>query len=235
MTDTNTPNGGPEWERNEAAKLLAAGVKAGDDAVIEQSADRLGDAVVNAVTSRLISTLVQTLRAEVKPQFEQLSGEVKQQVGAISHRLDNSDTARITRNTQFQVQLDNRLDAFAEKQDAMLASVQDGTARLGKIETDIDALHQGYNSNAARIAAIEAYTRANRRAELDTVVHKQQAIEQQLIEHDRQIRGVKEFFATFVSPEEQADERDAITSAANDLRELLALMREERARRGDAS
>lgn len=130
MTDNkiDKTEGGPEWERQQAAKRMAAGVQAGDATEIEIAADRLGDAVVNAASSRLIKTLILTIQTEIKPEIVDLTTEVK----AANRR---TSTVYAWLETEFQTNAAWR-DKYSSEIDRILTSVQDGTTRLGKIETE---------------------------------------------------------------------------------------------------
>lgn len=75
--------GGPEWERNEAAKKIARAVAAADEAAIAEGADRLGDAVTNATAERLIPTLEKTLKSVVRPSIDKLVEAINQNSQAI--------------------------------------------------------------------------------------------------------------------------------------------------------
>jgi hemoglobin-like flavoprotein len=160
MTDKKIEQGGPEWERNEAAKRIAAAIAAGDAAALEVAADRLGDAVVNASTSRLIQTLIQTIKVEIKPEITGLSTDVRvanQRAGAIYSWLERE----FATNAEWRDKYSEEIDRQGEQQRDILAAVQDGAARLGKIETE-----------QARQAAIIASRPAERQAEHQAIVEE---------------------------------------------------------------
>ena len=161
-------------------------------------------------------------------------------VKAVETVLAREIGALSSRQSYFFNQLDTEFktnaawrDKYSKEIDATLAELKVVSASMGKIETDIDALRQGYNSNVARITAIEEYARGSRRAELDTIARRQAAHDQELLRIGREIETIKPFFQELISPDEQADKDDAAASLAAELRELLAWVREERQRRAN--
>lgn len=153
---TNEPTkGGPEWERNEAAKQIGAGVQAGDaDAVIE-GADRLGDAVVNGVTSKLFRTL--------KVVFDE---SLKEHVAPIGrNQIDLS-----TKVNQWQHDGRIQLDAFKDSQDAILAAIQEVRGEVGKTQADITAIVERMD---ARDALNDERHEASRDFQQQTLEHRE--------------------------------------------------------------
>ena len=178
MTDPEQ-QGGPEWERNQAAKRIAAAVQAGDESGIEEGADRLGDAVVNATASRLIPTLEHTLAVvlanQIRPIGQQFDTLIEQ---FASIRRDDLALRHATMK---------RLDALADshkaiddRQAEILTAVRDGAARLGKIE--VEQARQG-----AIVDARPAQRAAEKQERLDWqagIERRIEALEQMRHSHD---------------------------------------------------
>jgi hypothetical protein len=232
MTDDDTPTGGPEWERNQAAKRIADAVQAGDAAAIAVGADRLGDAVTNAVTSRLIDGLIQTLNVVVKPQFAELA-----------RWLENSDQSRLQRN----VEVNLSFTRLHEENDTTLTAVQEVGRGLGKLEkiqkvqgTRIGAIERVLKTRPAQRAA-EEQQRAKRHNEVldrldardtladtryeeakdfdaETLAHRErqdaeiaaqrhdiEQMKQELDQLKRTTGEIKEYLPSLPSPEERTD------------------------------
>ena len=150
MTDTQI-EGGPEWERNEAAKDMAAAIEAGDSAALEIAASRLGDAVVNASTSRLIKTLIDTIKVEIKPEIGALATDVRtatQRSNAIYGWLE----------TEFQTNAKWR-DKYSGEIDATLAAVQEVAVTQKKQSADIQALKAGQDAMVGQISNVDEESR----------------------------------------------------------------------------
>lgn len=130
--------GGPEWERNEAAKALADAVAAGDSQAIEQATNRLGDAVVNGASSKLIGGMLTAVGTIVR-------GEV----APIRAHLEQSDRARIDRNALFQTHIDSRFDAFGIELSKLSALPGEVGAALGTFQESLDEI-------ASEVASVKA-------------------------------------------------------------------------------
>lgn len=140
MTDDETQAGGPDWERNEAAKRLAAAVQAGDAQAIEEAADRLGDAVVNATASRLIPTLEKTLASVVAPEFKR----VERWHTSVVESFGKLRTDDYTRWYESDQQTRAAVRALGTEIDQAkrdtVAAVQEVAVAVGKTQDDITAI-----------------------------------------------------------------------------------------------
>lgn len=130
MSDETRPEGGPDWERNQAAQLWAAATMAGDSDQIVLAANRMGDALVNGTTSRLIDGLLQTFKSILGKELAE-RGKVEEQRW----------TYTLKRLDELFKRGDAQADVFAGL--ATLPALIEGmaaesAARLGKIEARLD-------------------------------------------------------------------------------------------------
>lgn len=154
--------GGPEWERNEAARALADAVAAHDPQAIEQGAHRLGDAVVNGVTSKLVSGLLGAI-----------GPIVRSEIAPIKTHLDNSDRARRERNVQFQEHIDSRFDAFGVELSKLSALPGEVGAALSTFQESLDDI-------ASEVASVKADVAEQIRALSTAAQARYTGLEQQI-------------------------------------------------------
>jgi hypothetical protein len=137
-------NGGTGWELSEAIRLMGEAVASGDPEQIATAMRRHGEALSNSAALVLIPTLKTTLETVLKTQ-----------IGQIARRLDNSDRARLNRNTELQEHIDKRFDGMAGEFDKMIAG-QEGLARgLGKSQEDIETIFSTQTEHTARLDALD--------------------------------------------------------------------------------
>lgn len=134
MTDNdNHDQGGPEWERSQAAKLWAAATMAGDEGQITLAANRMGDAVLNGVTSQLIDGLIKTFKNEVvKITAEREQREIdrdKLHKQRWDYTLDQLD--QLIKRGNAQADLFGKLEGMPNAIETLAREV---ATRLGKLE-----------------------------------------------------------------------------------------------------
>lgn len=112
--------GGSSWELSEAIKLMGEAVASGDPEQIATAMRRHAEALTNSANTTLIPTLRSVLESVVK-----------QEVGELSTRLDNSDRARLARSSEFQSHIDTKFDRMWDAVDGLKKETQDGIAALG--------------------------------------------------------------------------------------------------------
>ena len=162
------PTGGTSWELSEAIRLMGEAVASGDPEQIATAMRRHGEALSNSAAMVLIPTLKTTLETVLKTQ-----------IGVITRRLENSDKARLNRNTELQEHIDSRFDGLAGELDKMLASQEVLARGLGKTEQDIEDLRTITAAHAADIAAIQQADRDDIRAEIAHIKARQERYEQE--------------------------------------------------------
>ncbi len=136
MTDKQI--GGAPWELGQAATRMVQALVAGDIAEIEQAMSDYAAALGSQATSSMAAIAAPLMIAIV---------EVRGAIAALDTHLGNSDQARLNRNTQFQTDMDTRLDTHSAALDRIEQSV---IIRRQAIDERLDA-HEG------RIARIEQH------------------------------------------------------------------------------
>ncbi len=176
--------GGSDMDSQRAGELLAAAVVAGDTDAIKQAVFDQNAALINKSMTTVIPTLKSVLESVLKAQ-----------IGALTTRMDKSDSARLKRNAQFQDHLDHRFDAFGEELTMAVGLVQEvqasqatfqdrltGTeARVTAIEADSLAIHASIARLEAvndRLAKIEAHIAGSRRDEIGKLRAELDALKQ---------------------------------------------------------
>lgn len=135
--------GGAGWERGQAAKLLAEGVRAGDAETVELAANRLGDALVNGVAAAMIPTLQNVLELVLRRQIDQ-----------IAERLDNRDRHDLDWRTELRSHLDARFDAYGQELDQKFDLLGLMNIRVGDLEqrvADNELRQARYESEQAQL------------------------------------------------------------------------------------
>ena len=133
--------GGAEWERGEAAQLLADAVQRGDAQAIVVAADRLGDSLINGTASRLIPTLQHVLEIVLK-----------RELGSVTERLDQRDRRDLDWRTELRSHLDDRFDAYGRELDAIGARLDD----IGLLNIRVTDLEQRLSAAELRETRLEA-------------------------------------------------------------------------------
>lgn len=127
-TVEKSQEGGSEWELSEAIKLMGEAQASGDPEQIATAMRRHAEALTNSTNTTMIPTLRNVLETVVRTE-----------IGKLSTRIDNSDKARLARNTQFQLELNTRLDGHAHVLDEdvkrLAASVEGAATLAGKAHT----------------------------------------------------------------------------------------------------
>ena len=136
MTDEPQGEGGPSWERNQAAKQIADALLAGDAAAVEVGADRLGDAITNAAAAVLIPTLKHTLEVVLK-----------QQVSALAQQEERRFDYLLDQMTAFTRKEDGRHEAYH-------AEITNGFAEVRGLRGDFTALQSGFQSIRDQLAEL---------------------------------------------------------------------------------
>lgn len=163
------PNGGADWERNEAAHLLARALLADDAVAVATATSRLGDAVVNGVSSKLIvsvqTTFQEALRRELERhraaqqelyvqqerRYSHILSEVQAHIGHTDTRLDlvYAVVADLPREL---LALDRKIEAHNTAKDARLERLEqqqaDLTRQIAAIAAQYDALMARLNQRA---------------------------------------------------------------------------------------
>jgi len=136
MTDKQV--GGAPWELGKAATRMVQALVAGDVQEIEQAMSDYAAALGSQATSSMAAIAAPLMAGIV---------DLRTAIAKIDTRLDRSDHARLTRNAQFQGELDMRLDVHGATLDRIEQSL---AARRAAIDERLDN-HEG------RIARIEQH------------------------------------------------------------------------------
>lgn len=137
MSEDTPQEGGPEWERNQAAAQIAAALLAHDADALVIGADRLGDAVTNAATARLIPTLKHTLESVVA-----------KQIGALAEQMDARESAVFEWRVETRERTDRRFDTFG-------AELDNGFAEVRGLRGDFAALQAGFHEIRDQLAQLK--------------------------------------------------------------------------------
>ena len=143
-TDDAPKEGGPEWERNQAAQQIAAALLAGDAEGVERGADRLGDAVTNATAAKLIPSLQHVLETVVKGQIR-----------ILAEKIEYSDTKAYEWRYEQRERTDHRFDNFGAELDAFNAQFGLAIAEVRGLRGDFSALQAGFQRVAADVDALK--------------------------------------------------------------------------------
>ncbi len=142
---TNTQKGGAPWELGKAATRMVQALVAGDVSEIEQAMSDYAAALGSQATSSMaaiaapLMTGILDLRAAIAKLDDRLDKS--------DARADRSDRARLDRNTQFQTDMDTRLDVVVSGQDRIEQTL---AMRRHAVDDRLDN-HEG------RIARIEQH------------------------------------------------------------------------------
>lgn len=136
MTDKQT--GGAAWELGQAATRMVQAMVLGDAAEMEAAMSDYAAALGSQATSSMAAIAAPLMTA---------IAEVRGAIAKLDDRMDKSDRARLTRNAQFQDDMDTRLDVHG--------------AALDRIEQGLvirrQAIDERLDNHETRIARLEQH------------------------------------------------------------------------------
>lgn len=177
---------GHKLELRDATDALAEAVTAGDAALLRRAAGAHATALNSQATAMAASI--------AEPLYTKL-GALSEQIKELATIVTNARQADLTWRTEERTTRDAQSSRLYEELDAVLSAVQDGAARLGKLEQEQHGLVQRLDTDEARLDRKRAQLddHEKRLHEIERLLHErpaQRAAEHQAIV-DAVIAGLK--------------------------------------------